>query len=244
MSKTFELYGEQIRQLTEEGKSSREIGEIIGAGSSTVHAIVQKHGFQKALLQPTEEQWEVLIGTLIGDGCLFKASPNSLHRMNLAHSLKQETYFHYKYEMLKSLIRTEPKKRSWIEKRNGTEYHEIRFQTRVNPLFSELYEKWYRDGKKIIDYENIKDCGALCLAIKYFDDGHLTKAGQPTISMNDYDVESSKNLQRWLSEKFGVDSAYHKPGVIYIPARSKAKFLSLVEPYATSDLLYKIQGPV
>ena len=182
---------------------------------------------------------EVLTGTIIGDGCIFKGKLNINCRMNLAHSLKQKEYFMKKYEILKSVIKTDPKERTWIDKRTKKEYSEIRFQSKTSEEFTRLREYWYKNGKKIIPKNSLDVMGETCLAVKYFDDGYLTR-GAYSISMNDYDEDSIKNFRLWLLDRFNINCSLHKKGVLYIKKNESYKLTPIISKFATQDVMYKV----
>ena len=239
MSNLTEVYGEEIKMLIEKGKTNREISSLLGISKSTVQSIASKNGYIKNKWTLSNLQEEVLIANIIGDGCLFKSTENSNARMNLAHSLKQEIYFNFKYDILKDLIRCTPKKRSWVDKRTGNEYHEIRFQSKVHPKFTELWLEFYENGKKIIPKNSLDKFGDLLFAIKYFDDGCKT-GGSYTIAMCDYDEKSIENFMLWMLEKLNIKSNLHKNKIIYFPTSEKPKLYKIFKKYATEDLWYKI----
>lgn len=239
MTNLTELHGEKIRVLTEKGKTGREIASILGIGKSTVQAIINKQGYVKNKWDLTAEQEEMLYATVIGDGCLFKNTPTSNARMNLAHSLKQKEYFMYKYNVLKPIIRSKPVERTWLDKRTNKYYSEIRFQSRVHEKFTELWLEVYKDGKRIITKEALKDKGELVLAIKYFDDGFKSRNAH-RIAMSSYDDESRENFRDWMKEKFDIKSTIYKTGVLYIPTSENPKFCKILMKYATNDMYYKI----
>lgn len=238
MSRIFNLYGEQIKELREKGYSARKIAMMLGVGETTVSEIIRKHGFQKAVIKMTEEQKDVLIGTIIGDGCLFTGGGIN-YRLNLAHSNKQKDYFMFKFEILKDIVRSKPREREWVDKRTGKTYREIRFQSKTHPIFTKFYNSFYKSGKKIINYEQIKDRGELCLAIKFFDDGSKHNNGY-YIAMDDFDKESITNFQKWIIEKFNITTNLHKGNRLYIPVSQASRFKSIVEKYATDDVAHKL----
>lgn len=232
-------YGENIRVLVENGKTNREIASIIGIGKSTVQAIINKQGYVKNKWNLSKVQEEVLYASVIADGCLFKSTPGSNARMNLAHSLKQKEYFMYKYEILKPIIRSEPKERTWFDKRTNKYYSEIRFQSRVHEKFTELWLDVYRDGKRVITKEALADKGELTLAIKFFDDG-FKGANSHYIAMSSYDDESVQNFRDWIKEKFDIKTNVHKDRTLYFPTSENPKLCSILMKYATNDMYYKI----
>ena len=240
MSKIFEQHGAAIKELTEEGKTNREIAKELNIGKTTVGTIVKKYGFEKYKISLNEVQKEVLVGTIIGDGCLFKSTEGSQARLSLSHSLAQKEYFYYKYEIMKPIIRTAPYERSWFDKRTKKEYSEVKFQTRVHPMFTKLWESFYNDGKKIIRPHHLKDRGELCMAVKYFDDGWKHGEKAYSIAMNDYDLKSVETFREWMKEKFDITTNMHREKSVYIPVADAHKLKKILMKYATDDVKYKI----
>lgn len=187
----------------------------------------------------THEQEQVLIGTIIGDGCIFKCKKARFHRLNLAHSIKQEQYFMMKFNILAPIVKTLPKKRSWIDARTNNEYHEIRLQSLTDKMFSNLYAHWYSGGKKILNLENLQKIDALGLAVIFFDDGYYLRGGG-YLSMNNFDNKSIENFQSFLLSNFGLETKIHKGGSLYFKRKVFPKLKSIIKPFATPDVLYKL----
>lgn len=226
-------------------KSGAEIAETLGIGRNRVWDVLKKHGIserdfaERNKAHPDSwEQEEVLIGTIIGDGCLFRSSKGSKRRLSLAHSLAQKEYFMAKYNALESLVQSPWFYQSQSDKRTGKSYNCIKFQSRANLLYDELYAEWYRDGKKVIP-QSILLRGGLCLAVKFFDDGYRVR-NTFAFAMNGYGEESTNNFRQWLSCKFGIDTSVHKDNTVYIKKNSAETFKGIVLPYATNDVLYKL----
>lgn len=240
-------YDEQIIKLAKEGKKPFEIAKEVGIDSRRVidrlkaNSITNyKRGNTNDRLSiQSEEQKQVLLGTILGDGCLFKGNSNQNYRMNLAHSLKQKEYFMYKYNVLKSLGFKEPKIEKEFHKRVEKEYTCIKTQSLTNPLFTEMYKIWYKDGKKIIPKNKVNEIGDLAIAIMFFDDGCKTTSGYSIATYN-FDLDSLNNLRIYLLQKYNIETSLHKDKSLYIRANSKSKFRKIVEKYATSDVLYKL----
>ena len=246
MSK-YKKYDQDILMYHSQGLNNKEIGLKINLDSRRVSDRLVKNNKNSLYTNKNKElsingnyQKQILLGTVIGDGCLFKAKANINYRMNLAHSLKQEIYFNMKYNVLKDLVNSEPKKRSWIDKRTLKTYSEIKLQSLTNPLFTKLYHIWYKDGKKIIPKKEIFELDELGLAIKYFDDGHARVDKNYNISMYDYDKVSIENFRYFLLKKFNIETSLQSRNNIYIGKQSRDKFKSIIKKYATSDVLYKL----
>lgn len=226
--------------------SATEISRILNIGNNRVWDVFIKHGIRQKDLDELNKlkvssklQEDVLIGTVIGDGSLIRQNKTAIKcRLSLAHSLKQKKYFLKKYEILKPLINSDYFIQSEFHRRAQKTYTCIKFQSKANLLYTDLKNKWYKDGKKII-CEDVYKCGADCLAVKFFDDGYNARTGF-TICMNNFDDDSIKIFMNWMETKFGIGSNLHSNKNIYIPSKYREKFIETVKPFATSDVLYKL----
>lgn len=229
----------EIKRLTELGWSTRDIEKVVGIGRTKTSKIIKENNFEKSKITMSQRQHEILIGTIIGDGSIFKSGGVN-YRMNLAHSLKQKRYFLFKYQELKDIVKSEPKERAWKDTRTEKVYSEIRFQSKVNKVFSDLHEIWYKDGKKIINLDELMKCGEITLAIKYFDDGYKNSNGNYEIAMHDYDKDSIENLRKWMLEKFGIETTNQKDTRVYVLAKSKSTMKKIISQIDLDELHYKI----
>ena len=242
MSK-YDKYLHQIKQLHGEGRRNSEISNILNLDSRRVSDLLKELGLssnkRKFNENVTTLQNEVFISMAIGDGCIFKGEGNTNYRMNLAHCEKQKGYFLEKYNIIKNFIGVDYKFYSNLDRRTGKVYNHYRIQTKANPYFTRLYERFYKDGKKIIPSSLADDMTPRILAYKYFDDGNKIRDAHQ-IAMNDFDDKSIINFRSILLEKFGIGSTLQAGGTVYIPKKYSQDFIRIVKPFATSDVLYKL----
>lgn len=243
MASKYDFYIPSVKWLHEQQKTDSEIARHIGIDSRRVGDIRNRIGLKRndpseRPIILTEEQKQVLIGGIVGDMCIFKDEKSTYHRMNLAHSSKQEEYLLLKKSLLGDLF-GEPTKRSWIDKRTKNEYHEIRIQSKTHKLFTSLYNKWYKNGRKVM-HDDIWKIDSLGLAIIYFDDGCKTDYGYE-IYLNDYSKKDIKKLADVIMRKFDLKCTIPKRGdTIYIQAECRDQFKQLLRPYITRDTEYKL----
>lgn len=243
MSK-YEKYYDEVLELNSKGARNKEIAQKVGIDSRRVSDILKKHGVKanerKFNDQPTKKQEKIFQSLFLGDGAIYKSKDNVNYRVNLAHSLKQKEYFMMKYNIVKDFIGTECWEESQVHNVNGKTYSCIKFQSLVNPYFTRMRKKWYKNDKKIIpkDIEEILD--SELLAYKFFDDGFLNASGY-SIAMHDYDNECVERFAEAIKNNFGITvNVVSNHDIIYIPARHREEFDKLVRPHATSDVLYKL----
>lgn len=240
----YDVYLEEVVKLHADGLRNAEIARKLGLNDRRISDLVRKNGLvpnkRKFNETPSELQHEVFISCVIGDGCIFKSKENKNYRMNLAHSEKQKYYFFEKYEIVKDFVGVEWKLVSQYDKRTKKVYNAYKIQSKVNPYFTRLYKKWYRDGKKIIIPDLFKEMTPRVLAYKFFDDGNRVGSGY-SIAMDDYDPESVAIFRNVLLEKNGIKTNLHNGGKkVYIPSAYRESFKEIVLPYATKDVLYKL----
>lgn len=243
MSK-YDKYFDSINELYKQGKRNSEISKELGIDSRRISDQLKKNGLKSNEktydTKPTKNQEDVLISLAIGDGCIFKSKASKNYRMNLAHSVKQKDYFLEKYNQIKSFIEVDYFIETQKHSKTGNEHTCYKFQTRVHPYYTEMHNKFYDNGKKIIpnDFENIVN--EKILAYKYFDDGYKDRKAF-RISMHDYDKKSVNIFQRVLDKVFSIKSNLQDKGrVIYIPVKESNKFRNIISKYATQDLYYKL----
>ncbi|MCS6860849.1 MAG: hypothetical protein NZT92_11080 [Abditibacteriales bacterium] len=116
----------------------------------------------------TARQHEILIGTLLGDGCLEQ---NGRHvRLKVDHSAAQKAYALWKYAELRDVAAAEPYEIAVADARTGNTYRHVRFATRSDRLFDPYRAMFYQDGCKRVPAERfceiIRPCVPDCMTYK------------------------------------------------------------------------------
>lgn len=181
-------------------------------------------------------QQAVLIGTLLGDGCLEKNG--NFCRLQIKHSLKQQGYVNWLYSIFKNLTKTEPK---------VIGLGDYRFRTITTTVFSRYHSLFYPDGKTKIVPNNIKELltDPLALAVWYMDDGKR-RPDCRGVFLDTICFPETEQLEliECLEMNFGLeDLRLHWNGDghhIYIPARNADRFCSIIREYLIPSMLYKL----
>ena len=241
MSK-YKKYDKRILELHELGYRNRDISKELSLDSRRVSDRLKVHGLKgntERAFELTDREMSIMVGSAMGDGSLFRSTKGSNYRFGLAHSLKQKEYFLFKYHELERIVRSEWKVNHVFDKRTEKTYSEIRLQSRVNPVFNQLHKEWYGEcGEKEIKRRNIDKITPLALAVKYFDDGFFVRGGG-AIAMSSFSEDSVGNL-RTAMLNMGIETTVWTDKTIYIPKNQFIKFKELIQPYATTDVLYKL----
>lgn len=86
-------YIDEFLRLYRKGLNYSQIAKELGVSSSAIQDYASKNGFTSNYrkyedIEFTNEELQVFLGTMYGDGCLTKYSKNSNARLHFAHSLK------------------------------------------------------------------------------------------------------------------------------------------------------------
>lgn len=133
----------------------------------------------------TPKQLELIIGSLLGDGCLRKVeTPDENSYYTEQHGPDQYGYLHYKYKELQpfsSSLKPKSNYKVLQPAKNGmpykVDYNQIRtsfiFDTYASPLFTALEKKWYKRDTSG-EYEYIQRGKTWCRVKQLPDDLNLT----------------------------------------------------------------------
>jgi len=250
-------YGGNVR-VTRNHKFALLDGTEVEAGK------LQKGSSVSFLCQstPTKEQWQIVLGGLLGDSCLSHPD-RTLSGVVFCHSEKQQTYLEYKREVLSSLgvseIRFEPSGYNADAAKGG------RFRLHGNPALASFFEsaRIWSGKRKRVTLSWLDRINPLGLAVWYADDGslstHTTLEGVDRYSISihtsGFSLAEQELLCGWLRWKWGVHAEIKstkersdREGVsrksypyLYLPHDSAVLFLSLL-PGAFPGVEYKFPG--
>lgn len=189
----------------------------------------------------TERQKIILIGKILGDGCLEKNGRNT--RLKIDQGEKQKDYVYWLY---KEFIKLATKKPYYIK--INSRYKKVghyRFNTYSLPFLNNYRKLFYKNRRKTIPRilnELLVD--PLTLAVWYMDDGYKrTDRSGAYLCTSSFNQEEHKILLACLYNNFGLDSNVHYAGGyprIHIPSRSLKKFNNIIRPFVISSFTYKL----
>lgn len=194
-------------------------------------------------MQLTQRQNAIIIGTLLGDGCLER---NGKHvRLRLEHGISQKFYLLWKYKELKKVITGNVMSLHYYHKVNKCFYDSFRAYTFSNQIFDMYWNTFYFNKKKIIPSRIHSILNhPLSLAVWFMDDGYKRNdCNALRLSTDSFTKNEQVILQSVLKDNFGIETSLHKKGKywnIYIPKKESKKFVGLVKPYIIPELVYKI----
>ncbi len=196
-------------------------------------------GRLKSLL-PTH-QFDVIIGSLLGDSSLECRSSGIRHpitaRFRVHHGEKQKEYVFWKYEMVKDLVSTKPKRVEW---KNEIAWY---FHTKTLRELGIIYPFFYENKIKIIPIDLLKKTiNSRILAVWFMDDGSNTNKSF-TLNTHCFSIQEQNEIQDLLKESFDISTTIIKDRSKYkirIGRTEYEKFIEIVKPHIIPTMTYKI----
>jgi len=183
----------------------------------------------------TQLQKSIIIGSILGDGYLRIVPKRKNAFLEINHSFTQKEYVDWKYDLLKGICKSSPKMR-----KNNKGRSAYRFYTKQNKSITDLYNTFYKNGKKIIP-KNFK-IDPIILSIWYMDDGSRCSNSDFYLNTQQFDFDSQKNLIVAL-KKLGLKATINKDKKYFrlrFLKSSVAKLKEMIEEILISSMKYKI----
>lgn len=181
---------------------------------SSCYAVLLRNGkIDKLEVDPeptklTSVQEEILTGTLLGDGALFKHKPTHKPYYSVQRQASDSEYIDWQLKMFENLCVKDAKIKvtDVYDNRTGQTYYNVRFQTRRLTILEDWYSRWYPNGKKIVP--NITLTSPI-VALWFSDDGSLGiqkvkdhKYLRLKFSTDAFKVEDTEYLASLLEDKY------------------------------------------
>lgn len=181
----------------------------------------------------TDQQHEILLGSLLGDGSLRFEKGSSRGHMRLAHGLAQEPYLRWKANLLGVSVRVGARMAESCTARS-LEFSRYEAIKKVKGLM-ELPEEW------------VQKLTPLALAVWYLDDGGYSGThakwgwGKPSIAAK---LLSQNTLDRLALRMARMGAGLPNPkegqGLTW-SGKDAEKFLRTISPYVPSCMAYKVK---
>ena len=155
--------------------------------------------------------------------------------LEINHAFSQRALVDWMYAKFKNLVLTPPKWRKGNGKREA-----YRFFTRSLPELTHFYDRFYKDGKKIIP-DNI-NIDRLSLAIWFMDDGSKSRSSI-YLNTQQFTIDEQKRLIKILDDQFGIRSTLNKDKIYFrirVRSESSKKMVKLIEKFILPEFRYKL----
>jgi len=216
----------------------REAGELI-AGDRVMQEVTQ---------YLSDQQWQVILGGLMGDSALSPSKSGHAARLRWEHGAKQEAYADWKRSMLGNI----PVAKSSDDR--GAVFYDSK------PLaeLSELRRVMYLTGdRKTLTSEYLKALTPLALAVWFMDDGCFTVrskglqartksgSGRVEICVEAFTEGSQERLAEHLRDEYDLDVQIRHAGkrgmaVLSFTTAASVKFLEMVASYVHPSMDHKL----
>lgn len=235
------------RDMYEFKLSQREIAKKYKVGKGTIQNLQYLYKleilnlFQRRVPRTlTYEQKQLILGTVIADGHVFRKNKKRHGALSIKHSIKQEEWVDCKYNVLKDFVRTKPTIQ--ISKINEKVYKCKSFRTLTHDFFTYIHDLCYKDKIKYLNKNILDKIDAGGLAVAYMDDGTVHHK-QRDFCFECYPYEEQEIFCKWLNEKFDLKARVirYKQTKWRTRIYSWQKFDKIVEPFLIDSMKYKIQ---
>ena len=195
----------------------------------------------------TKKNRSLLIGMILGDGCLYKFKNSSCVQLKIRHCDKQKDYLCFKAKLFEKATKRKVK----VVYRRNSGFRSFEF-TRSHKYLRILYKRIYKGGKKTFSRAILDQLDEQGLAIWYMDDGNLQirkekkskKINGIRVRLFTYcSLAEAKIIQKYFLEKWKIAwKIYMHKHKFYLQCHTKEgkKFLNLINRHVIPSMKYKI----
>ncbi len=193
------------------------------------------------LLLITQEEHDLIIGSLLGDASIRQREKNSCFRFS--HSIKQKDYSTFKKEKLINFNISEFRE---VKRKIGQNFiHAIDFSTKTHPIFNYYQNLFYKNGRKVIANEILNQINPQSLVYWICDDGSYdNKQGYIILCTNSYSLEEHKLMKEFFKQRFGLDPTIgfrdNKYYYLRFKQEDSKKLINIIKPFIPESMKYKI----
>jgi recombination protein RecA len=196
----------------------------------------------------TDEEKQIVYGTLLGDGCLLRDIHGSVY-LKVYHGITQLEYTKWKFSQLSHLVSLGTSGPGITTRNDGTQ--RCHFSSRRHPELKPLWQSLYSSGRKIVTRKYLNLMGPLAIAIWWMDDGYsgvnkLRRCRYGSLATCAFSFEENLLIQRWFRNMYGIETAIkyaHKDKrdpYIRFNGTNMKRLRKLILPYVPQCMSYKI----
>ena len=186
----------------------------------------------------TGRQQSVLVGTLLGDGCL--ARHGRYHRLHVKHKGVHRRLAELKRDIFVNHVSMPL--HEFDQRLGGRLFPAVQFATRTSPVFTEWHSRFYGAGGKIVPQDVDGLLTPLALAVWFMDDGAADFAGV-TFQTHSFTFEEVTMLGMALRERYRLETNTRRNKgrwLLYIRSASVDRMEELVGPHILEEFRYKL----
>jgi recombination protein RecA len=190
-------------------------------------------------------QWQVVLGSLMGDGALSPTRSGHGARFRIGHGVKQTAYADWKASLFANIGVS----------RSTNAKAAVFYDVMPLPELAEVRRAVYLNGKKVFSEDYFKRLTPLSLALWYMDDGGFTirakglqertreGSGRAEICVEAMEQTTRDRLVTYLTDTWGIrPKLIERAGkaVLQFPKDETAKLHALVAPFIHPSMDYKL----
>ncbi|HLN17537.1 MAG TPA: recombinase RecA [Acidimicrobiales bacterium] len=191
-------------------------------------------------------QWEVLRGTLMGDGALSATTSGYGARFRYSHGRAQHPYAEWKAGLFANIRFSR-----YVREIDGA----VLYDFCPLPELAQLRHQVYQDGKKVFDDEYLKQLTPLSIALWYMDDaGFVLRSkgvqkrthggtGRAEVCVEAMEPDTRERLVACLADTWGIHGRLldrRGKAVLQFPSAETAKLHALIAPFVHPSMEYKV----
>jgi len=186
----------------------------------------------------TGRQQSVLVGTLLGDGCL--ARHGRYHRLHVKHKGVHRKLAEFKRDIFANFVSMSL--HEFDQRLRGRSFPAVQFATRTHPVFSEWHQRFYRAERKIVPVDIDHLLTPLAFAVWVMDDGAADFAGV-TLQTHSFTFDEVNLLGTALRARYRLETNSRRNKgrwLLYIRSVSVDRLEELVRPHILEGFRYKL----
>jgi hypothetical protein len=194
----------------------------------------------------TDEQKEVLIGLMLGDGCLETQNKGHTYRLKIEQSLAHQAYVQHLYHLFHEWVLSEPKVKQKVSGNHTSQ--NIAFQTVSHEAFRFFAHQFYKDGKKQVPKLIHRWLTPKAIAYWFMDDGSIKSKESKAVIFNTQcftrnEVERLINVLQNIYDLQAKERKQKEGYQIYISGKSYEVFAEMITSYLIEEMKYKLPSP-
>ena len=207
----------------------------------------------KKTLKLTLFQRQVLVGLLLGDGCLETQNKGRTYRLLIEQSEQHTIYCDHLYSIFRSWVLTPPK---ISIRKNGQKSQKFKTVSHSSFRFygQQFYDSIHPPRRKKLPKLIHRWLNPCVLAYWFMDDGSFKSSQSYGILLNtqNFQLSEIRTLCQIMTERWNLKCSPRKQKnqiykrvyyQIYISGRSFYAFLKLIDPYLIDSMRYKLPPP-
>ena len=197
----------------------------------------------KKSLKLTNQQREIVIGLLLGDGHLETWNGGKTYRLKIEHAIKQKEYTEWLYSIFQEWVRTPPQEKKKLNP-SGNTTKNIWFQTYSHSSLRFYAQQFYCKGIKRVPDRIDKWLKPLSMAVWFMDDGSYKSKDHRALIINTQGfIKDDIILLQKVMMSYNIETQIRKQvdGLqILITEPSASRFAEIVKPYLRKEFWYKL----